>query len=533
MKHARLLKLVHGLLSSGHLADHLPRSRRADAEELNGLARAWLGHGGIQGFGIARRVTAGIPLKERVLKVYVERKLPRQALGSALIPKEITLPSLGISVPVDVEAIGQIRAQNYQRFQRPLFRGLSIGMRDGQGGGTLGCFIRKRGNDPAIYLLSNAHVLHLPGNSGDEVFQPAPDFGGLDQDHIIGDFTEAAPITYGEDRFVNRVDAAIARVRPGVGLTPTLTAGATGVIREGTEVILMGATSGGTMGRIKDASFDVAVTYANPYRTAGFRDQVLCTPFSSEGDSGSIVLNRKNQKVLGLLIAGGPGGSVFTPIKYVMEELGINIILSDQDELPTTAPDTAPARFSGRVLGWEKALEKADTGGCSPRTHAPGGVDASRELAGDDLKRAERLKDRFRLVGREFHIPPSVLAAIASRESRMGMEGLLDENGFGDHGNAFGILQVDRRYHQLKGLPDPGSLAHIRQAVAIFAGCLDKIAQAHPDWGQSDILKGGMVAYNAGLKTVRTIEEMDRGTTHNDYGSDVTARAQFFLEAQI
>ncbi len=535
MKQSDLLKLTLGLLSSGNLADRLPRSREEDAAELHKQAREWFRQEGIQGLGIARRITAGVPQAERVLKVYVDRKLPRAVLGKALIPAQVTIPSLGVSVPVDVEAIGRIRAQNFQRHERPLFRGLSIGLQEGDGGGTLGCFVKKRGDADTVYLLSNAHVLKGSGSPGTsaEVFQPAVRFGDVDANHVVADFAEAVPIDFDNDHFVNRVDAAIARLRPGVEVKPSLTRGATGRFREGTEVKLIGASSGtSSVGTIKDTNFEVAVDYVNPARTANFRSQVLCTPFTSDGDSGSTVLHRMNNKVLGLLVGGSSAASVFTPIQFVLEELGIELMISQNDQVPVPAPSPTADQpsSSAEMRQWETALKGADTVGCAPQTHQPGGVAASQELAEADKGRADALKVRFHQAGKEFHIPPAVLAAIASRESRTGMNGILDANGFGDNGNGFGIMQVDRRHHTVSGFSDPRSLVHIRQAAGIFARFRDQVMARHSGWGDADVLKGAMVAYNSGVKNVKSIAQMDRGTTHNDYGSDVTARAKYYQE---
>ena len=43
------------------------------------------------------------------------------------------------------------------------------------------------------------------------------------------------------------------------------------------------------------------------------------------------------------------------------------------------------------------------------------------------------------------------------------------------------------------------------------------------------ITKSISVAYNSGVSNVGTIDGMNRGTTHHDYGDDVIARAQFYL----
>lgn len=534
MKQSELLKLTLSLLSSGNLADRLPRKREGDASELHKLAKGWLQQEGIQGLGIARRIIAGVPQQERVLKVYVDRKLPSASLGKELIPSQVTIPSLGISVPIDVEAIGCIRAQNFQNHKRPLFRGLSIGLKEGEGGGTLGCFVRKRGDADAVYLLSNAHVLQEFGGMGasTEVFQPAVRFGGASDDHVVADFIEAVPIDFDNDHFVNRVDAGIARLRSGVEVRPSLTQGPTGRFREGTEVTLLGASSGTSMGKIKATSYEVSVDYANPAHKAKFRSQVLCTPFTSPGDSGAMVLNRKNKKVLGLLVGGGPGASVFTPIQFVLDELGIELIISEDSQVmkPILNLQTDHPSPSVEIRRWVMALNEADTVGCSPETRQPGGVAASQILAQADQGRANALKNRFHQAGKEFDIPPAVLAAIASRESRTGMDGILDADGFGDHRNGFGIMQVDKRHHNISGLSDPCGLVHIRQAAGIFASFRDQVARNHSGWSDGNVLKGAMVAYNSGVGNVQSIAQMDRGTTHNDYGSDVTARVKYYQE---
>ena len=41
------------------------------------------------------------------------------------------------------------------------------------------------------------------------------------------------------------------------------------------------------------------------------------------------------------------------------------------------------------------------------------------------------------------------------------------------------------------------------------------------------------MAYNAGLKNVQTLENMDKGTTGDNYGSDVLARAKWFQKKWI
>jgi hypothetical protein len=182
---------------------------------------------------------------------------------------------------------------------------------------------------------------------------------------------------------------------------------------------------------------------------------------------------------------------------------------------------------------WSEALTKAPTTGASAVTaHQDGlaaGIPASRRMAQTDLPRVKAILDVVRDVGAERDVPPALIAALASRESRCGA--VLDARGFGDHGHAFGILQVDARFHTVRGVDEgPSSRAHIDQAIGILVEYRDRVHASHPDWQDEFVLKGAVVAYNSGVGNVRTKAGMDLGTTGDDYGSDVIARAQFYAE---
>lgn len=154
------------------------------------------------------------------------------------------------------------------------------------------------------------------------------------------------------------------------------------------------------------------------------------------------------------------------------------------------------------------------------------GCEYSRYLVQADMKLAIPIADRFVSVASEFNFPPALLAGIASRESRMGS--LLDNHGWGDFKNAFGIMQIDRRSHTILGRTDPRSLDHIRQCAGILKGNLALIKKIHASWPAARQLQGAIAAYNVGVDDVRTLDGMDRGTTHNDYSNDVWARAIYF-----
>lgn len=187
-----------------------------------------------------------------------------------------------------------------------------------------------------------------------------------------------------------------------------------------------------------------------------------------------------------------------------------------------------PATASDR---WFKALLNAPTTGASSVTASqdglPGGISSSHTMANTDLFRVKALATVFRQVGAKFDVPPALIAALASRESRCG--NVLDQDGWGDHKNAFGILQVDKNYHSpLRGTHSPTSLEHIEQAIEIFVGYRNQVKAKQSNWEDRYVIKGAVVAYNSGVDNVQTKAGMDIGTTGGDYGSDVIARAQFY-----
>jgi soluble lytic murein transglycosylase-like protein len=150
------------------------------------------------------------------------------------------------------------------------------------------------------------------------------------------------------------------------------------------------------------------------------------------------------------------------------------------------------------------------------------GISASYRLAHTDLPRLRRFQSAFEATGVKYALPPALLAAIASRESRAG--GALDVNGLGCGGDCFGMMQLDSRYHPPRG--GPYSIEHIDQAARVLERLLEEVKAKHPGWPPEQQLRGALAAYDSGVCCVRTIKDMDRGTTGDDYSNDVWARAQ-------
>ncbi len=152
------------------------------------------------------------------------------------------------------------------------------------------------------------------------------------------------------------------------------------------------------------------------------------------------------------------------------------------------------------------------------------GIPASERMAKKDFSLIQKYVGIFVEVGKEKSLPPALLAAICSRESRGGAA--LDATGHGDHGHGFGLMQIDDRSHDARGAWD--SKEHVSQAADILKVSLEKVQAKFPDWSAAQQLRGAVAAYNFGVKNLQTIGGMDKGTTGGDYSADTWARARYF-----
>ncbi|XP_059925833.1 LOW QUALITY PROTEIN: lysozyme g-like [Gadus macrocephalus] len=154
-----------------------------------------------------------------------------------------------------------------------------------------------------------------------------------------------------------------------------------------------------------------------------------------------------------------------------------------------------------------------------------GGVQASEKMARDDLERMKSYKTIIGKVARRYNdIEPALIAAIISRESQAG-KSISATNGWGDNGNGFGLMQVDKRHHILRGAWN--SETHLDQATKILVDIIEEVQRDFPGWSREKQLKGAIAYYNKG-PLVLGYDNVDDITTGEDYSSDVVARAQFY-----
>lgn len=220
---------------------------------------------------------------------------------------------------------------------RPLKIGWSIG-HEKVTAGTLGCFARPNGKKDGIYILSNNHVIANQNNAkaGDKILQPGRHDNGKPDKDTVAKLTSFVRLK--KDH--NHVDGAIALVNSDIKCDLSTIDGfgkyggtSDGELDVGMEVRKFGRTTGNTRGTITAIEMDnVRVNYGNSGVLA-FDNQIEIhgnnSDFSRGGDSGSLVMNSKNQGI-GLLFAGGgshPDDRTYAnDLRDVLKELKINTL---------------------------------------------------------------------------------------------------------------------------------------------------------------------------------------------------------------
>jgi len=306
----------------------------------------------VEGVAIGYKYSGGKKTDEIAVIVYVGKKVPTgQLKPGQLIPKTINVS--GEEVKTDVVQ-GKFQALSLISFDRPLLPGYSIGHPDITAG-TLGFFALRNNH---ICIVSNAHVLANinDGKLGDPAYYPGPYDGGTEKD-IIGYLVATIPIemidsacpiaNFAVDALnflamlagskskvpkpikeaTNVVDCAASQVAEGVEVDSAIykIGKPVGVSQAtlGMKIQKSGRTSEYTEGEIIGIEATINVSYG-PQGTAIFRNQIISDIHSEGGDSGSAVLTYEN-KITGLLFAGGEGMTGINPIDEVLKTLELEL----------------------------------------------------------------------------------------------------------------------------------------------------------------------------------------------------------------
>ncbi|XP_034020354.1 butyrophilin subfamily 1 member A1-like isoform X2 [Thalassophryne amazonica] len=157
------------------------------------------------------------------------------------------------------------------------------------------------------------------------------------------------------------------------------------------------------------------------------------------------------------------------------------------------------------------------------------GVAVSNRLAQKHCQNMEKYKSDIIDVGKQLNVHPALVAAIISRQSEAG--GKLRADGYGQQDpNCFGLMQINKLYHPVKG--GPFGRDHIDQGVTFLIQFMKKMKVKRPQWNAEEQLKGALACYVAGDETVLSLPEdnkdADHMTPYGDFSNDVLARAQWF-----
>ncbi len=122
----------------------------------------------------------------------------------------------------------------------------------------------------------------------------------------------------------------------------------------------------------------------------------------------------------------------------------------------------------------------------------------------------------------DHHIEPSIVIAMIERESRFKTDAM------GDRGAAYGLTQVQPRWHQARmdrlGVTD---LLDPYQNVLV---CIDYLAELLDHYNGD--MECALMAYNAGMSGANKYW-FSKGIYSNDYSQTVMERSRFFMEGMI
>jgi hypothetical protein len=155
-----------------------------------------------------------------------------------------------------------------------------------------------------------------------------------------------------------------------------------------------------------------------------------------------------------------------------------------------------------------------------------------------ELAEYRKYKALVQYCAQYYGLPVAVLAGIGSQESRWGLALTPPgPTGTGDHGHGRGLFQVDDRWHPQHIASGDWQIPskHIPYAAALLKQNLNGFAKATQQVGLT-LLRGGVAAYNKGLKTVvdnwNAGRDLDFATHKNiPYANLVFNRAGWFLLA--
>lgn len=312
----------------------------------------------VVGVGTGYKISHGQTTDELSIVVLVRQKVP----PAGLLP-EALVPTALDGVRTDVIEVGDLRAlQTRTARWRPVPGGVSLGHYQVTAG-TFGAVVRDRATGNRL-ILSNNHVLANSNNAtiGDPILQPGAVDGGQTEGDVVAHLERFCPIQYTaqpgtcnianavailanllagllgsrhrletrqfEATATNRVDAALARpLNNELIQDEILEIGVVEGIAPATLLMPVrksGRSTGLTTGEIVVLNSTVEVSYGAG-RVVRFEDQIVTSPMSAPGDSGSLLVAADSLQAVGLLFAGSDQATIHNPIQDVLDALDVVI----------------------------------------------------------------------------------------------------------------------------------------------------------------------------------------------------------------
>jgi len=289
------------------------------------------------GIGYGKKIKNNRATEEDAIVIMVDKKLPEEQLEKRdLVPQTLE------NIITDVQETGTLKLLKVPRNKkyRPAPAGVSIGHYK-ISAGTLGAIVKdNKTGEPLI--LSNNHVLANitdghdgRAKTGDPILQPGSHDKGSSDD-VIGHLERFIPLKPSKGIFnspTNIVDCAVAKpTNKDIVENNILGIGKVNGVKEAEinmNILKSGRTTGVTEGTVRAIDSTVNVDIGENKESV-FTDQIVTSPISQGGDSGSLVLD-KDRNAVGLLFAGSNNATVCNKISNVMEELKIGFFKEEKD----------------------------------------------------------------------------------------------------------------------------------------------------------------------------------------------------------
>ncbi|CAG7841143.1 hypothetical protein Z959_13320 [Clostridium novyi B str. ATCC 27606] len=279
----------------------------------------------VTGVGFGYKMKNGFYTNQLCIQVFVLRKLEKNKLNF----KDL-IPNYYKGIITDVVQTGIFKTDSLMNKIRPAIPGYGIGNDYIPGKtGTFGCLVSD-GFD--TYILSVNHVLANNNLApiGTKIIQPSRTFGGKFETDKIAILSKFIPIEFveGSKEPANYTDCAIAKVvdKSLVSANIALVGMPKGIAfpRIGQDIKKVGASTELTTGKVKSLYVSVFIR-DDQERIALFKNQIVTTKISTKGDSGSVLLDNKNN-ILGLIMSSNENNTIANEITDILKELGIIII---------------------------------------------------------------------------------------------------------------------------------------------------------------------------------------------------------------